>query len=223
MRGRLSSGDAGMDSVLGSGFVPGSVTAVFGPPGIGKTSLLTKIAFSMTRKTNGVVIWVTGDESKSAFRSRIGRVYDCHDIPENIEVLPGIVFLENDPTFLASSRSIKLIVVDSLPTGHSQALTAITSSSHIAHKSGRISVVVIGHMTRDGHLAGRPEARHLVDTLLVMEHVRAKPDGSWEKTKSATGWIRLECDSKSRHGDAWESAIYRMTEKGPVGISEMNR
>jgi DNA repair protein RadA/Sms len=211
-----------MDSVLGYGFVPGSVAVVFGPPGIGKTSLLTKVALSVTRKTNGIVVWVTGDESKSAFKSRIGHIYDCRDIPENIEILSGMVFLESDP-FLASVRNIKLVVVDCLPVDRSQALTALTKLSNAARESGRISGVAIGHMTKDGSLAGYSAARHQVDTLLVMEHVRAKTDGSWEKAKSATGWIKLRSDGKNRDGYTSASAIYRMTERGPIGISEMNR
>ena len=220
---RFSSGDIGLDAVLGSGFVSGNLVILFGPAGIGKTSLLTGVAISVAKRTSGRAIWLSSEEMEVEFRTRMRRIYGIaptlyepgSQIPENLEVKT------NHKTAFSDMTRVKFVIVDCLSTGPSMT-GEVTRLGDIARSFGT-SVVAISHSTKDGGMPRAHLVRHEADTVLAMEPVKANHDGTWEKVRKSisTSWSRVRVDGKNRDGDSKASAIYRMTASGPVGISSM--
>jgi len=233
---RFPSGDAGLDFVLGGGLVPGSIVAIFGPPGVGKSSLLTKVAASVADHTQ--VIYAAGEESAKRVARRVRRLKlfkkypNAHDnltVMENAndtDVLCGLI-IEESPllTIVDSFGSLESERASptARPGGPSQVAYAAKMLADVARTTGR-SIIAIGHETKDGSMAGPSIARHEVDTLLAMEHVEIDEDGNpGKKADKQTGWVRLRADGKNRDGDTSATAIYRMTEKGLVGVDELDQ
>ena len=169
---RISSGIGEFDRVLGGGFVPGQVILLAGEPGIGKSTILTEIAKNLKELK---ILYVCGEESVDQLRIRASRMdYDAKNLlvlPEtNVDVILNTV--END-------KEIGLVIIDSIQTlfsedllGSPGSLVQVRGCSQIltnAAKKSNVPVVLVGHETKEGVVAGPKVLEHIVDTILYLE------------------------------------------------------
>lgn len=205
---RLSTLDKELDRVLGGGIVPGSLTLVGGEPGIGKSTLMLQVALKWTGRN---VLYITGEESESQLRMRADRIgignTGCYILAETET---RAIFTHLD-TFDAG-----LIIVDSVQTLQSDQVESSAGSitqirecagefQKFAKTSG-IPVILIGHITKDGTLAGPKVLEHMVDTVLQFEGDRHHG-------------YRILRSLKNRFGSTSELGIYEMNESGLREVS----
>jgi DNA repair protein RadA/Sms len=207
---RLPTGVDEFDRVLGGGLVPGGVVLIGGDPGIGKSTLLLQALAEMSAA--GVsVLYSSGEESAAQIALRAKRI--ALAAPQ-LEVLAEIQ-LEKLLTTIDSARP-QVVVVDSIQTVYSDALTSAPGSVAQVRecaaqltryaKSTGICMLMVGHVTKDGHLAGPRVLEHIVDTVLYFEG----------DTHSS---FRLVRSIKNRFGAVNELGVFAMTEKGLKGVS----
>lgn len=206
---RFSSGMTEFDRVLGGGFVPQSVVLLGGDPGIGKSTLLLQAVANLGK--NHSVLYVSGEESAEQISARALRIMRT-DAP--IVLLPE-TRLES---ILEVALQIKpqLMVVDSIQTVVTDALdSAAGSVSQVREcaarltrlaKEGGPTIILVGHVTKEGQLAGPRVLEHMVDTVLYFEG----------ETHSSYRMIRA---IKNRFGAVNELALFAMTETGLKGVS----
>jgi DNA repair protein RadA/Sms len=207
---RLPTGIDELDRVLGGGLVPGGVVLLGGDPGIGKSTLLLQALAQLS--ANGVdVLYSSGEESAAQIALRANRI---HLNAPQLEVLAEIQ-LEK---LLLSVEAAKpqVLVVDSIQTLYSDAFSSAPGSvsqvrecaaqlTRLAKSSG-ICVLLVGHVTKDGHLAGPRVLEHIVDTVLYFEG----------DTHSS---FRLVRAIKNRFGAVNELGVFAMTERGLKGVN----
>ncbi len=207
---RLPTGIDELDRVLGGGLVPGGVVLLGGDPGIGKSTLLLQALAQLS--ANGVdVLYSSGEESAAQIALRANRI---HLNAPQLEVLAEIQ-LEK---LLLSVEAAKpqVLVVDSIQTLYSDAFSSAPGSvsqvrecaaqlTRLAKSSG-ICVLLVGHVTKDGHLAGPRVLEHIVDTVLYFEG----------DTHSS---FRLVRSIKNRFGAVNELGVFAMTERGLKGVN----
>jgi DNA repair protein RadA/Sms len=201
---RLASGHEELDRVMGGGIVPGSVTLLGGDPGIGKSTLLLQVAAHVGR-TNAVV-YASGEESVSQVALRAQRL--------GIEGPKLEVVAESSLDAilaLASERKGTLLVIDSIQTIESN--TVATSAGAVSQlrectaelvryaKSTATAVIIIGHVTKEGTIAGPRMLEHLVDTVLYFE-------------SEAGSRFRIVRSTKNRFGAVNELGFFAMAEGG---------
>ena len=170
---RFSSGIAELDLVLGGGIVPGSLVLVGGEPGIGKSTLLLQ-ALDRVAASGRRVLLVCGEESAAQVKMRAERI--CAD--------PGAIGCSPRPSWTPSSRPSPrpppaLVVVDSVQTLYCDAFTSAPGSvSQVREAAGRFlrlakatgaAVFLVGHVTKEGAIAGPRVLEHMVDTVLQFE------------------------------------------------------
>jgi len=201
---RMTTNIESLDRVLGGGLVPGAVTLVGGEPGIGKSTLLLQVAEQLAR--NGVVLYVSGEESPSQIALRARRLGTLHD---NIRL-----FTETSiDRILAEAEKLSpaALIVDSIQTVHTSANDSMPGSvAQVRDSTGvlmtaakRLSlpVFLIGHITKEGTIAGPKTLEHIVDTVLYFEG---------EKFQN----YRVVRAYKNRFGPANEVAIFEMHDSG---------
>jgi DNA repair protein RadA/Sms len=206
---RMSTGVAEFDRVLGSGLVPGQVVLIGGDPGIGKSTLLLQALAVMgaTRK----VIYVSGEESVEQVALRAMRL---QVETAKIAMLAEIQLEKISATLSAEKPDIA--VIDSIQTLYSEALQSAPGSvaqvrecaaqlTRLAKQSG-VTLIFVGHVTKEGALAGPRVLEHIVDTVLYFEG----------DTQSS---FRLVRAFKNRFGPVNELGVFAMTEKGLRGVS----
>ncbi len=202
---RFSSGSKELDLVLGGGIVPGSLTLIGGSPGIGKSTLLLKIAGNLARQQRKV-LYVSGEESSGQIKLRANRLDANHD---NLYLLSEISL--NAVIGEINHHSYAFIVIDSIQTLYSdetpsapgsvtQVRTITFELMRIA-KSMHIPIFIIGHITKDGSIAGPRVLEHMVDTVLYFEG-----DSNSE--------LRLLRGFKNRFGSTNEVGIFEMNRSG---------
>lgn len=207
---RLPTGVDEFDRVLGGGLVPGGVVLIGGDPGIGKSTLLLQALAEMSAA--GIsVLYSSGEESAAQIALRAKRI--ALAAPQ-LEVLAEIQ-LEKLLTTIDVARP-QVVVVDSIQTVYSDALTSAPGSVAQVRecaaqltryaKSTGICMLMVGHVTKDGHLAGPRVLEHIVDTVLYFEG----------DTHSS---FRLVRAIKNRFGAVNELGVFAMTEKGLKGVS----
>ena len=207
---RLPTGVDEFDRVLGGGLVPGGVVLIGGDPGIGKSTLLLQALAEMSAA--GIsVLYSSGEESAAQIALRAKRI--ALAAPQ-LEVLAEIQ-LEKLLTTIDVARP-QVVVVDSIQTVYSDALTSAPGSVAQVRecaaqltryaKSTGICMLMVGHVTKDGHLAGPRVLEHIVDTVLYFEG----------DTHSS---FRLVRSIKNRFGAVNELGVFAMTEKGLKGVS----
>jgi DNA repair protein RadA/Sms len=197
-----------LDRVLGGGLVPGGVTLIGGDPGIGKSTLLLQALTSLTGnpKNEENVIYVTGEESIDQIAMRARRLdLEVSDIQVMSEInLTQIVKI-------IEKEQPKVVVIDSIQTLYSDELTSAPGSvsqvrecaaqlTRIA-KANKTSMILVGHVTKDGSIAGPRVLEHIVDTVLYFE---GESNSSYRLIRSI----------KNRYGAVNELGIFAMTEKG---------
>ena len=206
---RIPSGVSEFDRVLGGGLVPGGVVLIGGDPGIGKSTLLLQslAAMGATRK----VLYVSGEESAQQIALRAKRL-DAD--PKHVHVLAEINLEKIQATIQHEKPDVA--VIDSIQTLYSAALTSAPGSvaqvrecaaqlTRVA-KSGATTIILVGHVTKEGALAGPRVLEHMVDTVLYFEG----------DTHSSFRLIRA---FKNRYGAVNELGVFAMSEKGLKGVS----
>jgi DNA repair protein RadA/Sms len=207
-----------LDRVLGGGLVAGSVVLLGGEPGIGKSTLLLQVAAGIAR-TGGAVLYATGEESTSQVRLRAARL----GLTDGVVGAAVHVVAETGVgrvTELARSALPGLLVVDSVQTIASEELDGPPGSvgqvreatlrlMELAKGEG-IPVVLVGHVTKDGTLAGPKTLEHLVDVVLGLEGDR-------------TGGLRILRATKNRYGSTEEVGVFEMGERGLVEVADPAR
>ena len=202
---RLSTGVADLDVVLGGGIVPGSVTLLAGQPGIGKSTLLLQVTANVA--AHAPVLYVSGEESASQVAIRAGRLgADKHDSLNFASSTSA-----NDIAATIAQGGYSLVVVDSIQTMSLDEMTSapgtvsqITNSSNVlirAAKSAGSAVILVGHVTKEGSIAGPKVLEHLVDVVLQFEGDRY-------------GGFKVVRAAKNRFGSTSEAAIFEMFEQG---------
>jgi DNA repair protein RadA/Sms len=209
---RLSTGIAELDRVLGGGLVSDSFVLLGGDPGIGKSTILLQLAKGLIQKHDLRILYVSGEESASQIQSRalrLGLKSDGHIFLSSLTDLDQCIecIRQCDPD---------LVMMDSLQTFCSQAIGSspgsVSQVREIAHrlmfiaKSQHICVWLVGHVTKEGSIAGPKMVEHMVDTVLYFEG---------ESSQS----YRLLRAVKNRFGSARELGVFDMTEKGLLEVS----
>ncbi|HJW53646.1 MAG TPA: DNA repair protein RadA [Burkholderiaceae bacterium] len=206
---RFSTGIEEFDRVLGGGLVPGGVVLIGGDPGIGKSTLLLQALAGMTRARTA--LYVSGEESGAQIALRAKRLaLDARELKLQAEIQ-----LEKILGTLAEQKP-QVAVIDSIQTIYSDALTSAPGSvaqvrecaaqlTRFAKQSG-ITIIMVGHVTKEGALAGPRVLEHIVDTVLYFEG----------DTHSS---FRLVRAFKNRFGAVNELGVFAMTEKGLKGVS----
>lgn len=207
---RLSTGIDEFDRVLGGGLVTGGVALIGGDPGIGKSTLLLQALAVMSARGDSV-LYVSGEESGSQIALRAKRL----DVKApDLEVLAEIQ-LEKLLVTIESSRPT-VVVIDSIQTIYSEALSSAPGSvaqvkecaaqlTRLAKSTG-VCMIMVGHVTKEGNLAGPRVLEHIVDTVLYFEG----------DTHSS---FRLVRAFKNRFGAVNELGVFAMTDKGLKGVS----
>ncbi|NLV81147.1 MAG: DNA repair protein RadA [Rhodococcus sp.] len=202
-----------LDRVLGGGVVPGSVVLLAGEPGVGKSTLLLEVVHRWAeRSPDDRSLYVTGEESAGQVRLRADRTGSVHDrvflaaesdlatIFGHVEqVKPTLLVVDSVQTMLAAD-------VDGVTGGVTQ-VKAVTSALTSLAKATGIPVLLIGHVTKDGAVAGPRSLEHLVDVVLHFE-------GDRHST------LRMVRGVKNRFGAADEVGCFELTEGGIVGVSD---
>ena len=202
---RLSTGIEGLDRVLGGGLVPGSLVLLAGEPGIGKSTLVLQVAAELARD-HGPVVYVTGEESAEQVALRARRIDGLH---QDLLLLPETSF----DAVLGQLEALepRLVVVDSVQTAVVDGVEAVAGSvsqvrqvaarfQHFAKTRG-VPVILVGHVTKDGNIAGPKLLEHLVDVVMSLE---GEPGHD----------LRALRAGKNRFGTVAELALYSMTGRG---------
>jgi DNA repair protein RadA/Sms len=198
------------DRVLGGGIVPGSVVLIGGDPGIGKSTLLLQLSGRLSHKGT-VILYVTGEESTSQTRLRANRL---GSISDNIYLLTETC-LENIIPQMESLRPA-LIIIDSIQTIYTQHLPSppgsigqlreVTAELMALAKGWQTPLFLIGHVTKEGAIAGPKALEHMVDTVLYFEGERSHS-------------FRILRAVKNRFGSTNEIGVFEMTTHGLVEVS----
>jgi len=208
-RPRFPTGLEEFDRVLGGGLVPGAVILLGGDPGIGKSTLLLQASAAIG--ASRTVLYVTGEESADqiALRAdRLGLVNAPVELLAEVQVEAIVAAID--------TAKPEVVVVDSIQTVYTEALTSAPGSvsqvrecaaqlTRLAKQRG-IVVVFVGHVTKDGAIAGPRVLEHIVDTVLYFEG-------------DAHSAFRLVRAIKNRYGAANELGVFAMTERGLRGVS----
>jgi DNA repair protein RadA/Sms len=201
---RLSTGIPDVDAVLGGGIVPGSVNLIAGQPGIGKSTLLLQLAYAAAAKVP--VLYVSGEESAHQVGLRAERLGTQRD-----QLRLATSTSADDVAATLTGGEYKLIIVDSIQTMSTAAVASapgsvsqITNSTNLitaAAKQSDTAVLLVGHVTKEGMIAGPKVMEHMVDVVLQLEG-------------DQYGGFKILRASKNRYGATTEAAIFEMHEMG---------
>ncbi|MBP3801004.1 MAG: DNA repair protein RadA [Clostridia bacterium] len=205
---RISTGFSELDRVLGGGLVKGSLTLLGGEPGIGKSTLILQLCDKV--KGEGKVLYVSGEESAEQIKLRADRLGINND---------DILFLGETDIDIVNQAiaeiNPKLVIIDSVQTMYSDEITAapgsvsqvreITAQIMRICKQNNITTIIIGHVTKDGNIAGPRVLEHMVDTVLYLEGERYFS-------------YRILRGVKNRFGSTNEIGMFEMKEEGMCEI-----
>ncbi len=204
---RLLTPDAELNRVLGGGIVPGSLVLVAGEPGIGKSTLFLQLALQLNGRT---VVYVSGEESEQQIKLRADRIHTNHDVLVMTETCTQRIFAA------LNEISPAIVIIDSIQTLYSELIESTPGSvSQIREctgewqryaKENNVPVFLIGHITKDGTIAGPKVLEHMVDTVLQFE-------GDQHYT------YRILRTLKNRFGSTAELGIYEMMQNGLRQVS----
>jgi len=204
---RLDTFDAEFNRVLGGGIVPGSLTLLGGEPGIGKSTLLLQISLKLPYKT----LYVSGEESQKQIKMRAERINpehnNCYILTETKtqNIFKQIEVLEPDIVIIDSIQTLHSDYIESSSGSISQIKECTTELIKFA-KETTTPVLLIGHITKDGHIAGPKILEHMVDTVLQFEGDRNHV-------------FRILRANKNRFGSTNELGIYEMQGSGLREVS----
>lgn len=193
-----------VDTVLGGGLVPGSVTLLAGQPGIGKSTLLLQLTYEVAK--NNAVLYVSAEESAHQVGLRARRLG---------AVLPQLQLASStsadDIASTIASGQYRLVIIDSIQTVAVSSVASapgtvsqITNSTHLlmqAAKQSNTAIIIVGHVTKEGSIAGPKVLEHVVDTVMQLEGERY-------------GGFKILRAIKNRFGSTSEAGIFEMAEEG---------
>ncbi len=201
---RMPSGMSGVDQVFGGGIVNGSVNLISGEPGMGKSTLLLQLAAGVAQHES--VLYVSGEESLNQVAMRARRLGVSAD-----KLKLAATNSSDEIKTAILSGEYKLVIVDSIQTIRTEevgssagSITQVTNSARLltnAAKASDTAVIIVGHVTKEGSLAGPRLLEHIVDVVLSLEG-----DNS--------GGLKLLRVSKNRFGSVSETAIFEMKSSG---------
>jgi len=212
---RMSTGEGELDNVLGGGVVTGMVVLVAGEPGIGKSTLLTQTAMMLSGAVK--VLYVCGEESSQQVALRVRRLarqvkkekillFEATDVDEVVkkveEEKPGLVIID----------SIQTMTTEELTGGAGavgQVRECAVRLTEVAKRTG-IPMFLVGHVTKEGAIAGPRVLEHIVDTVLWFEGERSQS-------------LRVLRAVKNRFGPTDEVGVFEMSEGGLVGVSDPSK
>lgn len=205
---RISTGSREADSVLGGGIVPGSINLIAGQPGIGKSTLLLQIANEVAK--NQAVLYISGEESAHQIALRAERLQAASS-----KLQLATSTSADDIASTISAGEYGLVVVDSIQTTVCNDISSapgtvaqITNSTRLitaAAKRRNIAVVLVGHVTKEGSIAGPKVLEHVVDVVLQLEGDRY-------------GGFKILRSIKNRFGSTNEAGIFEMKENGLMAV-----
>lgn len=208
---RHTTGFAEFDRVLGAGWLPGSLTLLVGDPGVGKSSL-TLQACAQVARAHGPVLYVTGEESARQVRMRADRLGAVDDalwvlsetnldaiVEQTMGIKPRLLVIDSIQTLYRPD-------IDSAPGSVSQVRECAATLLRIAKGAG-IATILVGHVTKDGTLAGPRVLEHIVDTVLYLEGDRH-------------GQFRILRAVKNRFGGTNEIGLFEMRDRGLVEVPD---
>jgi len=209
---KFSSFNYEFDLVLGGGIVPGSLTLIGGSPGVGKSTLLLKVAGSIANSSKKV-LYVSGEESAGQIKLRANRL---EANSQNLFLLSEIKLEEIMDELLREDYEV--CIIDSIQTIYSSSLTSAPGSvSQVREitfelmrkaKESNIAMFIIGHITKDGSIAGPRVLEHIVDTVLYFEG-------------EASRELRMLRGFKNRFGSTSEIGIFEMTNEGLISAKDI--
>ena len=206
---RTPSGIGELDRVLGGGIVEGGVVLIGGDPGIGKSTLLQ--ALDALQRTGLPTLYITGEESGAqvALRSRrLGLDHSQVNVLAEIQLEKILATIESMQPAVAVIDSIQTVYSDQLTSAPGSVAQVRECAAHLtrAAKASGTAIVLVGHVTKDGALAGPRVLEHMVDTVLYFEG-------------DTHSQFRLVRAIKNRFGAVNEIGVFAMTEKGLKGVS----
>ncbi len=210
---RFSSNDSELDLVLGGGIVKGSLTLIGGSPGVGKSTLLLKIGSNIA-KSGKKVLYVSAEESLGQIKLRANRLEANSD---NLFMLSQIEL--EKIIYELNKQDYELLIIDSIQTIYSNKIPSapgsvsqvrdITFNLMRVAKDRDLATFIIGHITKEGSIAGPRVLEHMVDTVLYFEG-----DSNRE--------LRLLRGFKNRFGSTSEVAIFEMTKNGLTSAKDIS-
>ena len=202
---RLPTGISDLDTVLGGGILPAGVMLLAGQPGIGKSTLLMQVAAHVSEQY--AVLYVSGEESASQVKLRATRLGATSG--DDLQFVASTS--ADDIAATIRSGRYKLVIIDSIQTLSLEEIASapgtvsqITNSSNViirAAKASGAAVILVGHVTKEGSIAGPKVLEHLVDVVLQFEGDRY-------------GGFKVVRAVKNRYGSTSEAAIFEMNDKG---------
>jgi len=202
---RLPTGISDLDAVLGGGILPAGVMLLAGQPGIGKSTLLMQVAAHVAEQSS--VLYVSGEESASQVKLRATRLGATSG--DDLQFVASTS--ADDIAATIRSGQYKLVIIDSIQTLSLEEIASapgtvsqITNSSNViirAAKASGAAVILVGHVTKEGSIAGPKVLEHLVDVVLQFEGDRY-------------GGFKVVRAVKNRYGSTSEAAIFEMNDKG---------
>jgi len=216
---RIKTGIGELDRVLGGGIVPGSVILLAGEPGIGKSTLITQLCLKL-EGSDPSSLYVCGEESPEQIKMRIDRLKGSElsksSEPAHLSFLPETDTDSAIASVVNLTPAPTLIIVDSIQTMYTADLTGMAGSvgqiresayrwQRLAKEQG-LTVILVGHVTKEGAIAGPKVLEHLVDTVLYLEG---------DKNHQ----FRILRSQKNRFGSVDEVGVFLMTDKGLTEVA----
>lgn len=210
---RVETSDKELNRVLGGGIVPGSIVLVAGEPGIGKSTLFLQMGLQLK---DAIVLYISGEESEQQIKMRADRLHSNKNLPspnENFylltEISTQVIFneikkLRPDLIIVDSIQTLQSPFIDSSPGSVSQLKECAAEFQQFA-KETNTPVFLIGHITKEGSIAGPKLLEHMVDTVLQFEGDRHYA-------------YRILRTLKNRFGSTSELGIYEMTDSGMTAV-----
>lgn len=210
---KISTGFSELDRVLGGGLVNGSLILLGGEPGIGKSTLILQLCNKI--RTDGKILYISGEESGEQIKLRADRLGVKN---ENLLFLSE-TNIENIEEIVLSMKP-KLVIIDSIQTMYSEEITSapgsvsqvreITARIMRTCKENGVTTILIGHVTKDGNIAGPRVLEHMVDTVLYIEGERYFS-------------YRMLRGVKNRFGSTNEIGMFEMQNEGLVEITDPSK
>lgn len=208
---RLVSGNKEFDRTCGGGLVPGSATLIGGDPGIGKSTLLLQVVCALSKAGNRC-LYISGEEAVDQVRMRAQRL-GLADAPvelassTNVRDIVSSIQDKANPPALVIIDSIQTMYIDNIESAPGTVTQVRTSAQEIVRtaKANNISVIFVGHVTKDGQIAGPRVLEHLVDTVLYFEGDRSHH-------------FRILRSVKNRFGPTDEIGVFEMAREGLIEV-----
>ncbi len=205
---RISSGIDELDTVLGGGIVPSSLVLIGGDPGIGKSTIMTQVACTLSEKYK--VLYASAEESQAQVKLRCSRL----NVKSDSLMIMNETCLDN---ILAEAESYDFLIVDSIQAVYTEELSGSSGSvgqvkecaSRLMRfaKSTNTTVFIVGHVTKEGAIAGPKVLEHIMDTVLYFE---GQPQDNYKLLRAV----------KNRFGSAQEVGVFEMMSDGIKGVKD---